>query len=129
MNDKGQQVELELTGADFDLSVPVYVEADAELDQAGDINVVLYMFVGDSDEACSENRVSLTQIFNRWVDHYLTTEVGYNHLYSLSDSLREISNNMQNAANSIKELTVPVDHYEDDPDEYMEWERIKPVRD
>ena len=129
MNDKGQQVELELTGADFDLSVPVYVEADAELDQAGDINVVLYLFVGDSDEACSENRVSLTQIFNRWVDHYLTTEVGYNHLYSLSDSLREISNNMQNAANSIKELTVPVDHYEDDPDEYMEWERIKPVRD
>ena len=120
MNDKGQQVELELTGADFDLSVPVYVEADAELDQAGDINVVLYMFVGDSDEACSENRVSLTQIFNRWVDHYLTTEVGYNHLYSLSDSLREISNTMQNAANSIKELTVPVDHYEDDPDEYME---------
>lgn len=120
MNDKGQQVELELTGTDFDLTVPVYVEADAELDQAGDINMVMYMFVGDSDEACSENRVSLTQIFNRWVDHYLTTEVGYNHLYSLSDSLREIANNMQDAANSIKELTIPIEDYEDDVDEYME---------
>jgi len=120
METKGATVQLELTGADFDLSVPLYVEADAELDQAGDINLMLYMYVGDEDGACSENKVSLTQIFDRWIDHYLTTEIGYNHLYSLSDALREISNNMQRAADSIKEMTLPLDIDEDEYDERMD---------
>ena len=109
MANKGHQIELELTGTDFDLKVPVYAEADAELDQAGDINLVLYMYVGEDDQACSENRISLSQIFNRWIDHYITTEVGYNHLYSLSDCLRDISNTMRDAADSIKEMTIPLD--------------------
>jgi len=117
MDKKGADIQLELTGTDFDLKVPVYLEADAELDQAGDINLMLYMYVGEDDEACSENKVSLTQIFDRWIDHYITTSVGYNHLYSLSDALREISNNMQRAADSIKEMTIPLDI---DEDEYNE---------
>jgi len=67
------------------------------------------MYVGEDDEACSENRISLSQIFNRWIDHYITTEVGYNHLYALSDCLRDISNTMRDAADSIKQMTIPLD--------------------
>ena len=91
------------SGMELDLSIPVYVDNDLEVDAHGICSIVTLLYIGDSDE-CYESRVELGSAIDNIIEFYRDT-VDYNQLYLIAHEMTRFAEELRNSADSDVTMT------------------------
>ena len=93
-------------GVDIGLTVPIYVDADIEVDDHDICNIVTLIYVGD-DEECYEARVALDVIVDGLIETFRDT-YSYNQLYVIAHELSRQAERLRSVGNYIEDSTTVV---------------------
>jgi len=93
--------------ADVELTVPVYVDNDIEVDDHGICRIVSLIYVGDEQDECVEARVELDAVIDEIVEFYRDGEA-YNQMYLIAHELTRAAERLRAVAGMIEDSEVAV---------------------
>lgn len=100
--------------ADLELSVPIYVDNDIEVDDHGICRIVSLIYVGDEEDECVEARVELDAVIDEIIEFY-KDGLNYNQLYLVGHELARASERLRSVAALIEDSEDAVSDYYDTP--------------
>ena len=103
------------SGMELDLSIPVFVDNDLEVDDHGICSIVSLLYVGDSDD-CHESRVELGSVIENIIEFYRDT-VDYNQLYLIAHEMTRFAEELRNSAGYMEDSDVSMTDLFNLPDE------------
>lgn len=93
--------------ADVELTVPVYVDNDIEVDDHGICRIVSLIYVGDEQDECVEARVELDAVIEEIIEFYKDSN-SYNQMYLVAHELSRAAERLRSVAAIIEDSSIAV---------------------
>lgn len=93
--------------ADVELSVPVYVDNDIEVDDNGICRIVSLIYVGEEQDECVEARVDLSAVIDEIIEFYRDSH-SYHQMYMVAHELARSAERLRSVAVTIEDSETAV---------------------